>query len=323
MKMTSSTKKSDGTQSAASVTTMESVKSPPSRHFAMGEGASAVEIITIGDKTWMKLSTMGWIESPPGQQQSVAKPPEVPSYIYSQDINTKLLGSETVNGVNCKHYSYAGTSVLTDPRLGKITSEAKGETWIADQLGLPAVLVRTKSESTMTGGNLTAQGEIMYMQMDVTDINGAISIKPPEGATLIGVPPTATGGKGTPTRVVTPSAGKPTPSAALAACFKDFPAYPGAAPDAEATSAARILTLASPGRSEARGYATGDVWEDVQAYYESEAPGRGWELAPLQGGAAEGGVTMFWGNAKYLIHLIIAPGKDDNGSQIIMACFAE
>jgi hypothetical protein len=45
----------DGSKSNAMRLTTEWVKTPLSQHISMGEGANALQVITIGDKSWIKM----------------------------------------------------------------------------------------------------------------------------------------------------------------------------------------------------------------------------------------------------------------------------
>ena len=76
-----------------------------------------------------------------------------------------LVGTETVNGVRCKHY-VADTEVRT--------ARFHIEVWIADQSGMSPVLVRGLRD--VTSDILPAT----HTEVNVTDINEPITIEPPE-----------------------------------------------------------------------------------------------------------------------------------------------
>jgi len=94
--------------------TTEWVKNPLSQHISMGEGTNALEVITIGDKSWVKMGA-SWMESPPNQRQSAASTPE--NYLPEQDVKVQALGDDTVNGIRCKRQSYAGKVSITVPAI--------------------------------------------------------------------------------------------------------------------------------------------------------------------------------------------------------------
>lgn len=138
----------DGSKPSAMRVTMAWVKNPRAEHFAMGEGADAIEIITIGDKSWIKMCT-SWIEAPAGQQQNTPNVSE--NYLPEQDVKVQAMGDDTVNGVRYKRQAYTGKVTVTIPAIEnkpatKLTVNVKGEVCIANQAGLPPVIVREKAE---------------------------------------------------------------------------------------------------------------------------------------------------------------------------------
>lgn len=208
----------------------EWVKNPPAQHVATGEGAQAIEVITIGGKSWVKMGA-GWIESPSGGQgQSSANTQQ--SYLPEQDVQVQAMGDDTVNGVRCKRQSYTGKVSVTIPAIQnrpetKVTFNVKGEVCVANQAGLPPVVVREKGElegnlfgmlfQTVLGGATKPDtGETTYFERELYDINTAITIKPPDNVTQLPGIPTAPVTKPTvatqPTvaRSPTPKAGAPT-----------------------------------------------------------------------------------------------------------------
>ncbi len=231
-------RKKDGTKPEPMRLTMEWIKNPPSQHIVMGEGAQALETISIGDKVWVKMGG-NWIESSASQSPSASALPE--SYLPEQDVKVQALGDDTVSGIRCKKHSYSGKVTITIPAIQnrpatKMTFNVKGEMCIANQPGLPPVVLREKGEiegnlfgmlfQAALGGATKSDGsEITYVERELYDINAAIAIKPPENVMQVPGVPTIPGGK--PSVIAKPSpsvkptvAGKPStvaPQATLAA----------------------------------------------------------------------------------------------------------
>ena len=89
----------DEDKSKASTIVVEWVKNPPAEHTTMG----ATEIITIGDKTWVKM--MGrWVQQDRAtpQPQSDNMSADIMRQIENK-VTYKEVGRETVNGIACKH----------------------------------------------------------------------------------------------------------------------------------------------------------------------------------------------------------------------------
>ncbi|MCI0478184.1 MAG: hypothetical protein L0Y55_18225, partial [Anaerolineales bacterium] len=178
----------DGVKSNAMRMTMEWVKNPLAQHITM-EG---IEVITIGDKSWVKMGA-NWIESPANQRQSATSTPE--NYLPEQDVKVQALGDDTVNGIRCKRQSYAGKVSITVPAIqnkpeSKLTFNVKGEICVANQPGVPPVIVREKAElegdlfgslfGAMMGDAKPTSAVVTYTERELYDINAAITIKPPD-----------------------------------------------------------------------------------------------------------------------------------------------
>jgi regulation of enolase protein 1 (concanavalin A-like superfamily) len=82
----------------------------------------------------------------------------------------------------------------------KTDSHSIGQMWIADQSGLPAVLIKSKSTT-----DITAAGDktVMDSEQNITDIGAAITINPSDGAMT---PPTGVPTAPPTTRTTTPAA---------------------------------------------------------------------------------------------------------------------
>jgi hypothetical protein len=343
-KMTMGEVKADGSKVPLTSWTMEWTKAGPSTHMVMGTGASAFETIVIGDKSWMKLMG-GWIESPPSptKTESTQSPD---SFLPQQDITVKQVGTETVNGVPCKKYTYTGkvTIDLSEPGkpANKVTWEMTGEMWVADRIGLPPVAVKQTAQwkgslfagllGTPTPG--AASEVISYMETELSDLNAAITIKAPEGAgQLPGIPtlPAGIPGLATPTARLTPGAAPtkasgaatPTPQASLETCW-DYVPDPSNADTADAATqrmATALAMAAAPGQPTViQSYVTEDGLADVKTYYEDWLLAWDWTQTGT-GMLAPGGWDTSWKQAEFALRiLLLAPTQAGATTKIIVIC---
>lgn len=171
----------DGEQTSEISMVEEWVREPPAKHLTMNMGDLVIETITIGDKNWVKFGD-SWMETEAGSDDMSSS---LSDFDYDEGDLT-YLGSESVNGVNCKHYSFDQTQEI-DTDTGKTVAHVVGEVWIADESGLPTITVRMRA--TIDGAIFTMPGAATptapensktYMELDVTDINQPIEINPPE-----------------------------------------------------------------------------------------------------------------------------------------------
>ncbi len=219
-RMKTTTWEKGGDKAKASVILVEWVKEPPSKHTTMG----STEIITIRDQTWVKL--MGrWVL----QDQATPQPQgsDVSANLMRQiedKIVYKETGRETINGIACKHYTYSGeaTVQIAEGALkGEATVRGQGESWVADQPGLPQVVIRNRGVSEMqmkAPSGSGAAGDIsiaMNIETELYDINTPITIKPPTDVFTPPAPPAGSTARPTLTRAAGPSA-TPRPTATVA-----------------------------------------------------------------------------------------------------------
>ncbi|MDD5093556.1 MAG: hypothetical protein PHV74_04140 [Dehalococcoidia bacterium] len=173
-------------------TDMEVVNDPPPKatHTVMDMGMGTTEIITIGNTTWTKMMGMGWMESTT-EESSVQEPTDIADYI-DMDSDVNYQGKEKVNGVNCKHYEVetnmtVDTSSFQEGVSGEVTASFKGEVWVADESGMPKVMIRqvgtTEMEMPAPIGKIS-----MDMATDITEINGAFTISPPPADEITQMP---------------------------------------------------------------------------------------------------------------------------------------
>lgn len=171
----------DGQQTGEISMVEEWVREPPAKHLTMNMGELVIETITIGAKNWVKFGDT-WMETETGSDDMSSS---LSDFNYNEG-DLIYVGSESVNGVNCKHYSFDQTQEI-DTDTGKTKAHVTGEVWIADESGLPTITVRMRA--TIDGAIFTLPGMATptapensktYMELDVTDINQPIEINPPE-----------------------------------------------------------------------------------------------------------------------------------------------
>jgi hypothetical protein len=151
--------------------------------------------IKIGDRYWIwfGIAGMGWVEQPP---QTTPTTSTLPSDLVSQlkqmqqgvensSVHFDKRGTETVNNVRCIRYEFEYSYSTEFPNLEgggtkKTDTHSSGIMWIADQSGLPAVVI--KSQST-TDINMAGEKSVMESEQNLTDIGANITINPPGGAT--------------------------------------------------------------------------------------------------------------------------------------------
>jgi hypothetical protein len=186
----------DGSESYEMNILEEWVKEPPARHLAMSTSVASseerpvLEMIRVGDTTWIKMGET-WIQSESPDESAMG---EGLSNAWEGSLagdleGWVLVGEETVNGVHCKHYATDDETTITvpDPQGGgTVTTHVQGEAWVADQPGLPPVTVRERSQMEggffpmpLAGGEAAGETGTVHWEFDVTDINAPITIEPP------------------------------------------------------------------------------------------------------------------------------------------------
>jgi hypothetical protein len=275
-------------KSTGSIIQVEWMKAQKAKRTTMGQGPSAVEMIAIGDKTYARI--MGtWVQQPAAapSAQSKKQTDEIMRQLSEKYALTDV-GRETVNGVPCRKVTYSGESTINlpeGPMRGDIKASGQGTMWIADQPGLPAVVVRNHGESATTIKSPTGKGDVtiaMSSEMELTDINKPIVIQAPEGAMI---PPT-----GAATR-----SGVTTAAAAVTAARTP-------APDPDRTPAPRLGMVAAtlPPSAQSRIGVSADTFTDEF----NGSYNRRWRGTP----GVEAEVTT--GARNGFLHFTAGPGND-------------
>ena len=154
------TKLVEGTDGSVTYMKYEWVRDQKAEHAWMEDANGKVTevYIKIGDKywMWMGIAGMGWIEQPP---QTTTTTSTIPSDLVSQikqmqqDVEHSKArfdkkGTETVNNVRCIRYEFEYSLTTDIPNFAtggttKADEHSSGEMWIADQSGLPAVIIKS------------------------------------------------------------------------------------------------------------------------------------------------------------------------------------
>jgi hypothetical protein len=162
---------------------------------------ACIEEITIGSTRWTKMSDGPWREETLSaedrakweQQWSFAQfwgieedlegalpngVELVPGQIFPVPIKAAMVfeDAETVNGVHCRRYN-VDTDLDYTSEVGHTTGHATGSIWVADQDGIPAVIVRAVMDEDLAIDGRQTQN---HWEHDMTDINQPVTIKPPE-----------------------------------------------------------------------------------------------------------------------------------------------
>jgi hypothetical protein len=142
--------------------------------------AGTFEWITIGDTSYMITQEQGGAPSCISVSSDSATPPEQGVFSPNMlgDINgAKYVNTESVNGVQAKHYSWNDSGGL----LGLGFTAVKGEAWVAVDGNY---VVKYLSEANGKGGLLTGSSQAegtMNFEYNLNEVNGSFTIAPPDG----------------------------------------------------------------------------------------------------------------------------------------------
>jgi hypothetical protein len=139
--------------------------------------------IIIGDKQWSYMPMFGWILQSAGPTTTTSETSDELQNVFKDpgayQARVDKIGMEEVNGVRCVHYEVEYTLKTTIPGpAGPTTIDAHsvGDIWIADQAGLPKVMILSKGTTDMTSNN---EKIVVYNEQSLTDIGAPISIEAP------------------------------------------------------------------------------------------------------------------------------------------------
>jgi hypothetical protein len=145
---------------------LEWTRDPPAQHMWMDMGDSpSVEAIWAQDKVWVKAGDRWIEEDAPEAAQSFE------DFLEAFDVQDEmtLVGTETINGIRCKHYVYDWESPDGSMKHHR-------ELWVADDPSLPKVGIRVlfRMENVQQQGSFVTETEALLY-----DLNQPITIEPP------------------------------------------------------------------------------------------------------------------------------------------------
>ena len=185
------------------ITEIAWVRNPPAEHTITSGilAESTMETIVIGSQTWTTMGNGTWMESATDEQNSG----EMQNFIADledmlADIQENMIpaGKENINGVNCQKYEVDANFTFAMPMPEEAEGEEEffpddilghigGNIWIANESGLPPIVVRsyTTQKMTMQFGEGVDQTFVYEEKRDLIDINKPIMIEPPYEAVTI------------------------------------------------------------------------------------------------------------------------------------------
>ena len=208
-------KKTDQENGQVSETTTACVLDPFALHTISQGGDGSMEMIAVDNTVWMRFSDQEWYKTeftpeeiadlekeldldqelddlpdiPPWPQDILYLPGQVPVSLVEGGLTPD--GKETINGVSCARYKVETNYryEMDMPMLGQIdtTVQATGTIWVADQRGLPRIIMQAdvyETETTVSPAGETTS--TVRIEHQVTEINEPIAIEPPEGAVEMG-----------------------------------------------------------------------------------------------------------------------------------------
>lgn len=173
------------------VTTIEDAhtRDPAARRLVIEGMADAemVEIVQIVDRAWM--CSKGTCNSMQADPEEVASGFTDAVLFDPEDVldatTATLVGQETVNGVETRHYRLSLTAMEAAFAAQGDVTNVEGEAWVADEADLPTFAVRL--EMSWTEERSEGKGQISFVY-ETYDVNAPFTIEPPEGSEDSGLP---------------------------------------------------------------------------------------------------------------------------------------
>lgn len=182
------------------ITEIEWVRDPEAEHSTMygPSGDVMLETITIGNDTWTNMGGDTWMHTTATEDEESNVMAEfqtdLEDIMEEMEGGMKKDGSEKVNDVDCIRYAVDADFSLAIPVPEEAPAESlqfmpsemeghiEGTMWVADEGGLPEVIVRSDTRQEITLKYESREETMVYDELrDMYDINEPITIKPPEG----------------------------------------------------------------------------------------------------------------------------------------------
>lgn len=191
----------------------EFVREPSASRSVIYDESSEImlETITIGNDTYTNLGDGSWIKTTAEDGASAAMSADFLSsmedMLADMEGGMDKEGSETINGIRCIKYAVDAEFDMEMPinagdeaaafMPSRMTGHVTGYIWVADQGGLPEVIVRSETTQEVTLKYESRDDEIMVYQeeRELYDINTNIVIEAPEN--VMEMPGMPAGGEAT------------------------------------------------------------------------------------------------------------------------------
>ena len=160
-------------------------RDPKAQHLALSGMGTEIEFITTPDGSWVKVGGQ-WQSLPGGNMESFfgemtfIAPEDVNELAAAEsDADYEFVGTETVNGIQTRHYRINVDPDQLQETTGATDVQAvQGDVWVADEGDLPAFAVRFVVESEV---EIEGQTGTATLNWNVQEVNTGITIEPPEG----------------------------------------------------------------------------------------------------------------------------------------------
>jgi len=193
---------------------VEWVREPEARHTVSTHAGMIpdTESIEIGDTMWLKLGD-DWMQISSGSSDEEAAAQQelqldFEDLLKGLESDLTPVGTETVNDIRCQKYTIDTDYAMAFPIPEDTPEEARqsmpsemafhvqGEFWVADQGGLPPVVIRSQTTQKLSFEIASQTAEVVYREeRTLYDINSPITIEPPEGAMEMPTVPSEPSGK--------------------------------------------------------------------------------------------------------------------------------
>jgi len=162
----------------------EQTREPPAQRSSIVAEEETIEWVQIGDTAWFcsagtcVQTQQSQEEMVPGfEEELILQPDDIADLVEGTDY--RYVGQETINGIRTRHYILFLSPAEIAAMEGGEVSDVEGEVWIADEAGLPTIVIRFTTSWKETQEGQVGNGEF---SLDVFDVNVPFTIEPPAGA---------------------------------------------------------------------------------------------------------------------------------------------
>jgi hypothetical protein len=183
---------------------IEWMREPEARHTVSTHSGMIpdMESIEIGDTMWLKMGD-DWMQMPsgPSGEEAAAQQEfqlDFEDMLKSLESDMTPAGTEPVDNIHCQKYTFDTDYAMPFPIPDDASEEAlqsmptemtfhvQGEVWVADQRGLPPVVIRSQTTQEIAFETASQTTALVYREdRHLYDINEPITIEPPEEAMVM------------------------------------------------------------------------------------------------------------------------------------------